>query len=228
MARRGPRFGLLVLAAVIALALWSAAHGTSKIERGYDIPVIFNGISDKVVIVDQSHDAVNIQVRGSRAALRNIRVSEMEYAIEVSGGKPGLATYEVDVSHLVFPRGARTARIVSRSPSRIDVKFERRGRKSVRVRPDLEGDPAPGFMVASLEVEPDRVWLVGARSEVLRLSEVVTETVDVSGLAGPEEREVRLSLGGGHVWMEDNSPVTLRIAIEPMPEAEGEAGTGPG
>ena len=49
MARRGPRLGLLFLAAGIALALWSAAHGTSKIERGYDIPVVFHGISDKVV-----------------------------------------------------------------------------------------------------------------------------------------------------------------------------------
>jgi YbbR domain-containing protein len=95
----------------------------------------------------------------------------------------------------------------------------------VRVRPDLEGEPAQGFLVAGVEVEPDRVWLVGARSEVLRLSEVVTETVDVSGLSESEEREVRLSLGGGHVWMEDNSPVTLRIAIEPVPETEGAAGS---
>jgi YbbR domain-containing protein len=226
MTRRGPRIGLLLLAAAIALALWSAAHGTSHIERGYDIPVVFHGISDKVVIVDQSHDFVNIQVRGSRAALRNIKVSEMEYAIEVSGGKPGPAVYEVDISRLVLPRGARTARVVSRSPSRIEVELERRGRKAVRVRPDLEGEPAQGFLVAGVEVEPDRVWLVGARSEVLRLSEVVTETVDVSGLSESEEREVRLSLGGGHVWMEDNSPVTLRIAIEPVPETEGEAGAG--
>jgi YbbR domain-containing protein len=164
-------------------------------------------------------------VLGSRAALRNVSVGNMEYAVEVSGGKPGPAVYEVDVSRIDLPRGAR---IVSRSPARIDVKFERRGRKSVRVRPDLEGEPAGGFLVAGVEVDPARVWLVGARSEVLRLSEVVTETVEVSGLTESEEREVRLSLGGGHVWMEDNRPVTLRIAIEPVPEAEAAAEGGAG
>jgi YbbR domain-containing protein len=209
------------------MVLWGMAHGTSSIERGFDIPVVFHGISEKVVITEQSADVVNIRVLGSRAALRNVSVGNMEYAVEVSGGKPGPAVYEVDVSRIDLPRGAR---IVSRSPSRIEVKFERRGRKSVRVRPDLEGEPAEGFLLAGVEVDPARVWLVGARSEVLRLSEVVTETIEVSGLTESEEREVRLSLGGGHVWMEDNRPVTLRIAIEPLPEAEGaaegEAGAG--
>lgn len=223
MARRGPGLRLGFLALVIAMVLWGMAHGTSSIERGFDIPVVFNGISEKVVITEQSADMVNIRVVGSRAALRNVSVGKMEYPVEVSGGQPGPAVYEVDVTRIQLPRGAR---IVSRSPSRIEVKFERRGRKSVRVRPDLEGEPAPGFLLAGVEVDPARVWLVGARSEVLRLSEVVTETVVVSGLTAPEERQVRLSLGGGHVWMEDNRPVTVRIAIEPAPEAESAAESG--
>jgi YbbR domain-containing protein len=127
----------------------------------------------------------------------------------------------VDVSsRLDLPRGAK---IVSRSPSQIKLRFERRGRKSVRVRPDIEGDPAVGFVVTGVEVEPPRVWLVGARSTVLRLSEVVTETVDVTGLAESTEREVKLSLGGSHVWMEDNQPVKLRIAVEAVPEKGDEA-----
>ena len=115
------------------------------------------------------------------------------------------------------------AKVVSRSPSQIKLRFEWRGRKSVRVRADIEGDPAEGFVVTGVEVEPPRVWLVGARSTVLRLSEVVTETVDVTGLAESTEREVKLSLGGSHVWMEDNQPVKLRIAVEAVPEEGDEA-----
>ncbi len=147
MARRGPSFRLAFLALVIAMVLWGMAHGTSSIERGFDIPVIFHGVSEKVVITAQTADMVNIRVLGSRAALRNVSVAKMEYVVEVSGGKPGPAVYEVDVSRIDLPRGAR---IVSRSPSRIEVKFERRGRKSVRVRPDLEGEPAGGTATGEL------------------------------------------------------------------------------
>ena len=217
MARRTPSFGLLLLAASMSLVLWSMAHGAADVERGFDIPVVFHGISDKIVITDQKASLINIRVLGSRAALRNINVSEMEYRVEVSGGKPGPAVYEVDVSRLEVPRGSR---IVSRSPSLIEVRFERRGRKSVRVRPELEGEPAEGFVVREVVVEPPRVWLVGARSAVLRLSEVGTETVDVTGLAESTEREVKVTPAVPYVWMEDQHLVTLRIAVEIVPPPE--------
>lgn len=206
----------------MALVLWSMAHGAADIERGYDIPVVFHGISDKIVITDQSANLVNIRVLGSRAAIRNINVSEMEYVVEVSGGQPGPAVYEVDVSRLDVPRGSR---IVSRSPSLVEVRFERRGRKSVRIRADLEGEPAEGYVVTEVVVDPPRVWLVGARSAVLRLSEVETETVDVTGLAESAEREVKLSLAGHNVWMEDQAPVRLRIAVEAVPAIGDEGET---
>jgi hypothetical protein len=93
----------------------------------------------------------------------------------------------------------------------------------VRVRADVEGEPAGGFLVGETVVEPPRVWLTGARSEVMRLNEVVTETVDLTGAAAPIDREVRLSLGGGHVWMEEGRSVRVKIAIEPVEGGRVEA-----
>lgn len=203
--------GTLLLSFAIASVLWVMAHGTSSIERGVDIPVVFSGIPDELVITDQTADVVNIRVLGSRAALRDVGPAEQEYRIEVSGANPGLLVHEVEASLIEVPSGVR---ITSRSPAVIEVQFERRGRKAVRVRADLEGEPAEGFEITSVEVEPPRVWLTGARRDVLRLSEVVTETVDVNGLAAPVEREVRLSLGSDHVWMEEQEPVKVRIQLE--------------
>ncbi len=214
MSRKNIWYGLVALA--IATILWGMAHGTSFIERGVDVPVVFTGIPDHLVITDQSNDVVNVRVLGSRAALRNLSPTKMEYRVDVSGGRPGVADYEVDISRINLPRGAR---IVSRSPSRLEVKFERRGKKAVKIRADLEGAPAEGFELKEVVVEPPRVWLVGARGDVLRLNEVVTETIDITDIDQSEVREVRLSLGNGHVWMEEQRPVAVRIEIEPVPEA---------
>lgn len=219
--RRKKNLRYAVLAIAIALILWSMAHGQSPVERGYDIPVVFKNLPDTLVITDQSDEEVNIRVLGSRVALRNLSPSKMEYVIDVSGAKVGRTVHEVDVTRLDPGRGVK---IVSRSPAQIDVRFEPRGRKIVRIRPDLEGEPATGFALTSVEVDPPRVWLTGARSSVIRLSEVVTETVDVSGLDAPVERQVKLSLGGDHVWMEKDEPVTLRIGIEPINPPQGGAG----
>ena len=70
--------------------------------------------------------------------------------------------------------------------------------------------------MSGIEILPPRVWLSGARSDVLRLREVVTETVDVAGASESLEREVRLSLGGGHVWVDQDEPITVRVQIDPV------------
>jgi len=209
-----------LLALVISTILWGIAHGSSSVERGLDIPISFHDLPDDLVITGQSTDQVNIRVRGSRAALRNLSPAKLEYVVDVAGAKPGLAAYEVDVSRFDLPRGAN---VVSRSPATLEVEFERRGRRAVRIRADVEGDPAPGFLMGEVVVDPPRVWLSGARSEVMRLTEVVTETIEMAGAQSSIDREVRLSLGGGHVWMEETRPVRVKIPIEPVEGSRVEA-----
>ncbi len=217
------RYKLLALG--IALLLWVVASGTSSVERGFDVPIAFQGVPDDLVIVDKSTDEVNLRVSGSRAALRGVSPGAMEYRLDVSGAKQGMADYEVDVSQFDLPRGAK---IVSRSPSSVMVKFERRGSKVVRVRPDLEGEPEAGFQVAGVSVEPDRVRITGARSEVMRLNEVITETINLAGAKETLERQVRLPLGPRNLWMEDPSPVRVRVEIAaappPAPKVEEKPG----
>jgi YbbR domain-containing protein len=217
------RFGTLLLSAAIALVLWGMAHGTSSIDRGVDIPVLFDGVPDDLVIVGQSVDKVNLRVLGSRAALRNVSSDRLEYRVDVAGAKPGHAVYEVDPSRIELPRGVRA---VSRSPAAIEVDFEHRGRKTVDVKPDVQGEVAPGFRIASIAVDPPRVWLVGARGEVMRLGQIETEPIDVSNLQAPIERKVRLSVDEEHVWPEEDGPVEVRIGIEPAPPPAEESAAG--
>lgn len=209
------RIGTLLLAWLIAMVLWGMAHGTSDIERGVDIPISFNGVPEELVLVDQSARTVNIRVLGSRAALRDVGPSRLDYRIDVSGAQAGDAVYEIDTGRIEdrLPSGAR---IVSRSPASLAVRFARRGRKSLPVRADLVGEPAAGYTLTAVEIDPPYIWLTGDRREVLRMREAVTEAVDVRGLTGPAEREVRLSLAD-HVWMEEPRPVRVRVRIEPLP-----------
>jgi len=205
--------GYKILALVIAVLLWVIAQGSSSIERGFDIPVEFSGIPESLVLTEDSADVLNVRVLGSRAALRNLEPERMRYTVDVSGAKPGLSEFEVDISKLDLPRGAR---LVSRSPSRIEVTFERKASKVVRVRPDLDGEVPPGFELSGADADPLRVRVSGPRPEVLRLSEVPTETIDVTGLTQDAVRDVRLALGGGHLQLDPPTPVKVHIRVAPV------------
>lgn len=219
MASRFQNFrpGVLVLALAISVFIWAVAQGTSSVIQSFDVEVELIGVEDGLVITDQSSDEINVRLRGSRAALRNLDTDQLKYRVDARGGKPGVAVYEVDVETIDHPTGTQ---FVGYSPSRLQVRFEKRGRKAVGVRAEITGTPAPGFHVAGVVIEPEKVWLEGARSQVMRLNEVVTETIEIAGLASSAEREVRLVLGGGTVWAEDNAPVRVEIRIEPDPVPE--------
>lgn len=211
------RPGVLVLALAISVFIWAVAQGTSSVIQSFDVEVELVGVEDGLVVTDQSSDEINVRLRGSRAALRNLDTSQLKYRVDARGGKPGVAVYEVDVETITHPTGTQ---FVGYSPSRLQVRFEKRGRKAVAVRAEIGGTPAPGFHVSGVEITPAKVWLEGARSQVMRLNEVVTEAIDIAGLTATAAREVRLVLGGGTVWAEDSTPVQVEVKIEadPVPE----------
>jgi YbbR domain-containing protein len=200
------------LALFSALMLWGVAHGTADIERGFDIPVVFTGLPDTLVIVEQNSDVVNVRMRGSRAGLRRMALESFEYKVDVSGARPGTANFEVDVTQIQFPRGTKD---VSRSPSNLLVTFEPRASRVVRVKPDITGEPAPGFELASVEIAPAELRIEGARSEVQRRGELVTEAIDVSGLEATEKRPVKIALSRPHVWLAEDQPLEATIKIVP-------------
>lgn len=206
-------FGYKMVAVGVSFLLWGVAHSSSSIERGFDVPMVLRGLPDDLVIIEQSTGEVNVRIQGSRAALRNLSAADLEYPIEVSGAKPGVLKVEVDPTPVELPRGAR---VVSRSPSIIELTLTRRGSKTVRVRADLAGEPAEHFRVTGVELDPPRVKVVGAQSEVLRLNEVLTETIDVTGASADVVKEVAVALGGRNLWLEETKPVTATVRIEPV------------
>lgn len=217
---RGGNLRYAILSVAIAMVLWTVARGGSTHEAEYDIPVVFAALPDTLVITDQSATKINVRVRGSRAAFRG--VPDMQYVENIGSAVQGRARYEIQSARLGLPRGVR---VVGISPAQIDVVFERLGRKNLRIRADVQGDPPDGFTVGPVEIEPPRIWLTGARSRVLRLQEVMTEPIDISQLQETTERDVTLSIGE-HVWLEEEQSITVRVPIVPAGPVDETAGRG--
>ncbi len=211
------------LALFASLLLWGFSHSTASQERGFDIPVVPERLPDDLIVVARSSDAVNIRVRGSRAALRRVQVADLEYTVDLTGARPGVTAREVDPTAFDLGLGAE---IVSRSPTTLEFTLEPKITRRLKVRADLTGQPAPGFVVGEVSVEPRRVEVSGAKSEVLRLDEVLTETIDVTGAAQTFERITGITALGPHAWLEPGQQLRVRIEVlpEPPPEPEPQAG----
>ena len=67
--------------------------------------------------------------------------------------------------------------------------------KTVPVRPDIGGTPAPGFALESLTVEPSVVTLRGLPGDLAEIAEVLTEPLSLDGASTDQSFDAALVLG---------------------------------
>lgn len=80
---------------------------------------------------------------------------------------------------------------------------------------DWQGEPAPGYRLLDVRVEPDSVLLTGSPASLDALSRVRTEPVDVTGLRESVTLSVALDLPEG-LQLDDLQPIIVQIEIEPI------------
>ncbi len=209
-------FRFAALALFSAVLLWGFSQRTATQERGFDIPVIAARVPENLIVTARSSDAVDIRVRGSRSVLRRVP-SDLEYEVDLAAAKAGVTNLEVDLTALDVGRGAQ---IVSRSPTQLEFTLERKISRRMRVKANVIGKPADGFEVGEPSITPRRLQVTGAESEILRLGEVLTETIDVTGLSQSFERVVGAVALGSHTRLDPAEEIRVRVEIVTAPPAE--------
>jgi len=217
-------FRYKLLAVVGALLLWGVSHSESPTERSFDVPVVRQGVPSNLVVTRASPDALNVRIRGSRAAMGRLAAADLEYPADLSGARPGKASLEVPMLGLEgvmnLPNGTK---VVGRSPGVLEFRLERKGTRAVRVRADLEGQPAEGFKLGTVHVDPPRVRISGAESQVRALREILTEPIDLDGAKASLVETVHPALSRQNVWLEEKGEITVQVEILPETTAEKNA-----
>ncbi len=86
--------------------------------------------------------------------------------------------------------------------------------RQVSVIAAITGDPAPGYWVQSINVDPAIVTIVGASEAVANVNNLRTEPISVDGLTSTQVRNVRLLLPDGVTVLGPPS-VNVRLTIAP-------------
>jgi len=203
-----------IVSLLIACVLWAAAQGVTDVEQSFDIPVQVENVPENLVVIEESAHEINLRVMGSRAALRQVAKNVQHYAVSFDGAKAGEARLAVNKEQITLPRGAR---IVASSPSTLVYALEGVSSKVVPVRAELTGELPAGFKLARVGIEPKELTIMGAKSAVRNVREVVTDRIDLSSLRETTTLESPVALGYPHVWRKDRSgaPIRIRIEIEP-------------
>ena len=204
--------GLKLMSIALAALLWLAVSGEQIVERPFRIPLEFTNMPPQLEPVGEPPDVVDVRVRGSSGRLSRIAAGEVVAVLDLKGARPGQRLFHVTNADVRTPFGVEVLQV---APSSLYMTFEPSATKSLPVVPEVEGEPAPGFEIATRMAEPPTVDVVGPQTAVAEMKTALTEPVSVSGASTTVVETVTVGVSDPSVRLKNANSVRVTVTVKP-------------
>lgn len=183
------------------------------VEKTVPVAVEYGEVPDTLEVGEPVASSEEVQVRGASTLVSQVDRAMARVLIDESGidVERTVALEAVDIQGQPVINVAVEPQTVT---VEIDVQAVETNR-TVSVRPQFTGTPAPGFALAGLSVEPTTVTLRGLPQVLTEIEEVLTEPLSLAGLSSDQTFELELLLPDDTRLLEpDDAVVTVVATIE--------------
>jgi YbbR domain-containing protein len=206
--------GLKALSVVLALLLWMIVSGEETVERGLRVPLELQQVPAGLELTGEVPATVDVRVRGASGTLSRMSTGDVVAVLDLRNARSGRRLFPLTPKDVRVPFGVE---IVQVQPSALAMAFEPSASRRVPVMPAVDGRPAPGYVVGSLEADPKTVEVIGPESAVRRATEALTEAVPVSGARERVQQTVTLGLIDPSLRLKNAETATVTVQIVPAP-----------
>jgi len=209
----------MLTAILVSLFLWVGVSADRVAQR--DIPAELTVINNdrRYVIVERepAAEVVTVTFTGRAGDLGFLEASRPQIFVPIDSVE-SLTTEVALTPDMVRTRGGRDldVRAMGVRPDRIQMRFEPRAQKVVRVVPRLTIDPATGYVQTdSPTVQPGAVAVSGPESALRGIDSVMTAPIVKDDVRAPIDTAIPLErpLNGGRVELSSPS-VRVRVPID--------------
>ncbi|MBV8520440.1 MAG: hypothetical protein JO197_23815 [Acidobacteria bacterium] len=174
--------GLKFIALLLAAIVWfnvSAPRRERARERIVTAPISLVGLANDLVITTDIPSSVAVRVRGRTSDLRALATASLEVPVDLSWVQlPGDVEITIRPQAINVPAEIEAFSIV---PNKLRFRIERVRQRAVPIRPFLVGQPPSGYLVGEPTTDPPLALVSGPVSQILKLSEVATERIIMTG-----------------------------------------------
>ncbi|MBC2711620.1 MAG: YbbR-like domain-containing protein [Desulfosarcina sp.] len=181
----------LILPLLLGAATVVLISRTDNQEVEIAIAVTFNNLADDLLLMDAPRQSVRLLVSGTPSVFETIDPKETACRLDLSGLGEGTHTISVRPADVGLPRGVSLLALLTPS---LTIRLETVFQKTVGVVAVLEGNPAPGFAVATVTLKPDRIVLKGTATLLAGIDTVKTRPINLEDASESFKKEVPLNL----------------------------------
>ena len=206
--------GLKVLSLGLALALWMVVAGEETAERSLRVPLELQQFPQGLELSGEPASTIEVRVRGSSGALARISPGDIVAVLDLRGAREGNRLFHMTPDQVRSPFGIEVVQI---NPGTVTMAFEVSKTATVKIRPAIDGKPAPGYAVGSWSADPASVDVIGPESAVNRATEALTEPVSVAGARATVTDSVTVGLLDPSLRLKNARSAKVTVQIVPSP-----------
>lgn len=196
----------------IAVGLWLLVAVADRVHLAVSAPIEYVGVPADVLLIPDERDRVDLQLQVARFAANRVGADSVRVRVNVAPLAEGENRVLLSAGDVQAPPGVRVVRI---NPASLRVVVLPAAEATLPVTPQLRGQPAPGYAVARVVVEPSSVAVRGPRSTIGTRDTIETAPVDITGSRATVTQTV------GLVLPEMVYPVrggTVQVTVDIRPE----------
>lgn len=210
--------GLKIVSLLLACILWwyvSLPRREQVRERVMTASLSFAGMPPYLVITTPDIlSSVSVRVRGRKSDLRLLASQSLEASADLSSiNKPGEVEITIRPQHINVPDEIE---VVSIEPSKVRFRVEQLRQRAVPIRPYLEGAVPSGYIVGTATADPPLALCSGPASQIVKLAEVTTERIIMTGRTGTFVQSVAVISDSPLVRV--ISPLTTQVTVPVLAE----------
>jgi YbbR domain-containing protein len=207
-------FGVKVVSIGLALLLWGLVAGQREAERSLRIPLEYRNIPEHLELISEPDSLVDVRVRGSSSLLGELRAADLVAVLDLRTAREGRRLFHLLPSDVNVPAGVDVLQV---TPSTVSLTFEASAARIVPVVPDVEGEPAPGFVAGRVIADPATVEVIGPQSAVRQVTEATTEPVSIDGARATVRDTVTIGLPDSMARLRNPRSGMVTVEIVPAP-----------
>lgn len=202
---------LKTISVVLAIILWYFVVGEDRVDITIEVPIEVINLPSTLTISNQFKKNIEVSVRGPRSMIQDLKNKNISRPVDLSDAKPGTIVIKNDAESIAFPRGIDVLRL---QPANITLLVDQLLQKTFIIDPITEGDPAPGYELSNLYLDPGQLVVSGPKSILDKDLALKTYVINLDGLDRSTTLQVHLNLDQGFLDLIGETVVTAVLEVK--------------
>jgi YbbR domain-containing protein len=207
--------GLKIAALVLGALVWLTVSGPQVERVLHTVPVMYRNLPANLQIVDQTQ-SVDVHVRGVDNLVSRLQPgTDVRVEVDLAGQAAGTLVLPVRMEQVVAPIGIEVRQV---DPGALTLTLEKAGVLDIPIRPMVEGEPKPGFVIGEVSVEPASIAIIGPERRLRETRSALTERVLIDGADRTVTQMVSVAVLDKELRLRE--PRLVRVTVRIDPEGE--------